>query len=96
MEDLSDTIIAAQAEFNLLRDYLGGKYPEAYLTTVAMDDEPLLLFPGDRVMTKYGDRLTIKGFDRENKLILFRSKKVVSLPDHRISSIVRRKNAPST
>jgi hypothetical protein len=63
-------------------------FPDGYLTTVCMDDEPLVLFVGDKVFTKYGDILTIKSFDVPNGMIEFEEHE--PLGDHRISHVVSR------
>ena len=78
-------------ELTLLKDVLADKYPEAVLTHVAMDDEPLVLFPGDIVFTKYGKQATISHFGKaEDDEMVIHFTDHIPLELHRISSVVKR------
>jgi hypothetical protein len=81
-------------EAAFLQAALRGDFTDAYLTQVCMDDDPLLLFVGDRVMTKYCDEVTIERFDFEKRHIYFEEWNDRSvdtdrfLEDHRISHVI--------
>lgn len=75
-------------ELALLEGVEYNKYPDAYLTHVCMENDPLVLFAGDKVMTKYGDIVTIKSFDVEGSGINFEDHE--TLGDHRISHVIKR------
>jgi len=83
LNEINDELDALRIEARLLKLGTEGK---GLIVCECMTDNPIVLFVGDTVMSKYGDHLEIESYNRE--LIYF--VKGQPLQHHRISHVLTR------